>query len=294
MFPSLSRRDLLTGFGALALAPAALADSGPSVITLLPAPGRTSAVSVWRARGRRRGTILFSHGAMSSPLKYPGLIGPWTEAGYDVFAPLHVDSLDHPETAKYPGLASWAARLEDMRALSAHVGTKDYVAAGHSYGGLVALTLGGAEAVVPNGIEGPLRDPRARAVVAFSPPGPIPGLITKEGYATLAVPALIQTGDLDSPPGTPPADGWKLHLVPYEAPATGGSRYALVLAGVDHYFGGAICKYDLPGPPQTEQLQRAAQISARFIDAFGGGRPSARRALDRQLRSDGPIILTRR
>jgi len=294
MSPPLSRRELLAGIGALALAPAALAKTPPSLIILQPTPGRRSEVSMWRARGRRRGTILFSHGAMSSPLKYPGLIGPWSEAGYDVFAPLHVDSLDHPDTAKYPGLASWAARLEDMRALSAHVDAKSYIAAGHSYGGLVALTLGGSAAAVPPGFQGSLRDPRVRAVVAFSPPGPIPALITKEGYATLAVPALIQTDDLDSPPGTPAADGWKLHLVPYEAPAAGGSRYALVLAGVDHYFGGAICKFDLPGPPQTQQLQIAAQISTQFIDAYGAGRASARRALDRQLRADGPAILTRR
>ena len=290
----LSRRELLAGLGALALTRPALAGPAPSLLTLQAAPGRNSEVTVWRARGRRRGTVLFSHGAMSSPLKYPGLLGPWIEAGYDVFAPLHVDSLDHPDTAKYPGLASWGARLEDMRALAAQIGTESYVAAGHSYGGLVALTLGGAAAVVPPGMSGALRDPRVRAVVAFSPPGPIPALITREGYATLAAPALIQTGDRDSPPGTPAADGWKLHLVPYEAPAAGGSRYALVLAGVDHYFGGAICKYDLPGPPQTRQLQVAAQVSTRFIDAFGAGRASARRVLDRQLRGDGPVILTRR
>lgn len=290
----LSRRELLAGFGALALTPAALADAAPSLLTLQPTAERRSEVSVWRARGRRRGTILFSHGAMSSPFKYPGLIGPWSEAGYDVFAPLHVDSLDHPDSAKYPGLASWTARIEDMRALSAHIGTSSYIAAGHSYGGLVALTLGGAAAVAPPGVSGSLRDPRARAVVAFSPPAPVPALITLEGYAALAVPALIQTGDLDSPPGAPAGDGWKLHLAPYEAPAAGGSRYALVLAGVDHYFGGAICKFNLPGPPQTDQLQVAAQISTRFIDAYGAGRASARRALDRQLRSAGPTILTRR
>lgn len=294
MKTELSRRAVIAGISALAVAARVQASTERSVITLQPTATRSSEISVWRARGRRRGTILFSHGAMSSPRMYPGLIGPWSDAGYDVFAPLHVDSLEHPETAKYPGLASWATRLEDMRALSAHVGAKSCIAAGHSYGGLVALTLGGAEAIPPPGITRSLRDPRVRAVLAFSPPAPIPVLITAEGYGKLAVPALIQTGDRDVPPGSNDVDGWRLHLTPYDAAVAGGSRYALVLSGVDHYFGGAICKFDLPGPPQIAQLEVAARISTQFLDAYGAGRASARRALDRQLSDSGPAILKRK
>lgn len=290
---NLSRRTLLGLAGAALLNPRLLA-ANSSTLVLDAASDRKSTVTVWRASGWKRGTIMFSHGALSSPSKYPTLVNAWVAAGYDVFAPLHVDSEEHPDTKRYAGFASWRARIEDMRALSAHIDAKSLIAAGHSYGALVALTLGGAQAVPPEGITGPLRDPRVRASVAFSPPAPIPKLIEAGGYATLAVPALVQTGDRDTPPGVAAADGWKAHLLPFEAPAPGGNRYGLVLAGVDHYFGGAICKFDYPGPAQTSQLATAAEISTLFINAYGANKAAARRALDARLSDSGPVILRRR
>ncbi len=268
--------------------------ASPQQVSIATATGRISAVTRWRA-DRPRGMILFSHGAASSPAKYDLIILPWVAAGYDVWAPLHVDSTDHPDTRAFQGLASWRARIEDMRALAAHVGGH-YIAAGHSYGGLTALTLGGAAAQAPEGISGPLRDPNAVAVVAFSPPGPLPGLISREGYAALAVPALIQTGDKDVPLGraTSDPDAWKVHLAAYDAAAAGGSRYALVLEGVNHFFGGLICWLDQPGPPQDAQLTRAADMSRLFIDAYGAKSKRARRLLRSQLRDTGPVILRRK
>jgi hypothetical protein len=180
-----------------------------------------------------------------------------------------------------------------MRALAASVVDAGYVAAGHSYGGLVALTLGGAEAVQPQGVSGSLRDPRVVAAVALSPPAPIPGLIEANGYATLAVPALVQSGDRDVPPGLS-GDDWKRHLIPYDVAANGGSRYALALAGVDHYFGGLICEQDKPGPQQVAQLEEAIAISTLFLHAYGAGLASARRALQRRLGVDGLVTLTRK
>ncbi len=284
----LSRRQMLALAGAM-LAPAAGAGS-ESTIRLATASGRQSSVSVWHSRGRSRGTILFSHGALSSPNKYPDLVDAWTRAGYEVWAPLHVDSIEHPDTARYAGFASWTARIEDMRALANHVGARKVIAAGHSYGALVALTVGGVSAERPAGVVGPLRIGKVRAVIAFSPPAPVPGLITAAGYKTLAVPALIQTGDRDNPPGTS-ADAWNLHLIPYEAAAPGGHRYALVLAGVDHYFGGALCKFDVPGPAQTAQLRTAADISTVFLSAYGANQSRARRVLAARLSDTGPVIL---
>lgn len=293
MRDSLTRRTLLGLAGAAMLNPRLLA-AGSSTLVLDAAADRKSQVTVWRARGWKRGTVLFSHGALSSPSKYPTLIEAWVAAGYDVFAPLHVDSEEHPDTKRYAGFASWRARIEDMRALAAHVDAKSVIAAGHSYGALVALTLGGVQAVPPAGITDPLRIAKVKASVAFSPPAPIPKLIEAAGYTTLAVPALVQTGDRDMPPGVTAADGWKAHLLPFEAAAPGGDRYGLVLAGVDHYFGGGICKFDVPGPPQTQQLAAAAEISTLFINAFGANKASARRALDARLSDSGPVILRRR
>lgn len=292
-----SRRQALAIFGASLIAaragPATAGAAGPVQVPIRTATGRISMVTHWPSR-RRKGVVLFSHGAASAPSHYDGIILPWVAAGYEVWAPLHVDSPQHPDTKAFAGLATWRARIEDMRALAAYVGGR-YVAAGHSFGGLTALTLGGASAIAPDGIAGPLRDPNATAVVAFSPPGPIPTLISAAGYATLAVPALIQTGDRDVSlaPGADP-ESWRLHLAAFEAAPAGGDRYALVLAGVNHFFGGLICWPDQPGPPQEAQLARAADYSRLFIDAYGTGSAKARRALDARLRDAGPAILRRR
>jgi predicted alpha/beta-hydrolase family hydrolase len=290
----LSRRAMLTAttVGLVCTLPAFAASASKAAQLALTTPdGREVQVWRWKPRGRPIGTIAFSHGAASAPWKYDRLIGPWVKAGYIVLAPLHVDSTDHPRTADFKGLTSWKARIEDMRVLSQHIGGP-YIAAGHSYGGLTALTLGGAEAVVPDRVVAPLRDPNAIAVVAFSPPAPIPVLITAAGYGALAVPALIQTGTADLLPGMDPnGEGWRGHLAAYEAAAPGGNRYAMVLDGVDHYFGGAICEPTRPGPLKLREIARAADASILFLRAYGSASTVARRLLNAQIgRHDGMDI----
>lgn len=295
-----SRRDVLGGTGALLVAAQAGAMAAKRVaerqFVVTATGGLAVRISEWKPRGKAKAIVLFSHGAGSAPRFYEALFAPWLAAGFHILAPLHVDSAEHPRTKDFPGLASWKARIEDMRALSAHVGQRPWIAAGHSYGGLVALTMGGAAAVVPEGLSGPLADKNVRAVVAFSPPAPIPVLCTAQGYAKLAVPALVQTGTKDIVPGITSTDGegWRGHLVPYEAAAAGGHRYGLVLDGVDHYFGGAICRYDLPGPRQVDQLADAARISTLFVDAFGRGEKRARALLDGLVRDELPVRLMRK
>ncbi len=291
----ITRRSLLAGMAATVCLPAAGAHSAAPTtltLTLTAADGRQIPVNAWPAHAPHRGVIFFSHGALSAPRYYDALIQPAAAAGYDVYAPLHVDSAEHPLTSRYPGLASWKARLEDMRALAAHLGEQPYVAMGHSYGALVALTLGGAAAVRPEGYAGPMHDPRVKAVVAFSPPAPVPALIEARGYGTLVTPALIQTGTRDILPGMENnPDAWRGHLAAYDNAAGGGNRYALVLEGVDHYFGGAICRLDLAGPRQNDQLARATAMAALFLKAFGSGDEAARQELDRQLAATGPVQL---
>ncbi|MBB5686399.1 alpha/beta hydrolase family protein [Sphingobium boeckii] len=269
----------------------------PERVDLITAGGRVTQVTHWRA-AKRQGVILFSHGALSSPAKYDPLILPWVAAGFDVWAPLHVDSTDHPDTKAFAGSASWRARLEDMQALASHVNAESFIAAGHSYGGLVALTLGGASPTVPEGYSARLRDPRVQAVVAFSPPGHAPGLVTGADYASLAVPAMIQTGTLDNPPAAPGTkpdpEGWRSHLLAYDNARPGGDRYALVLDGVDHYFGGLICRPELPGPRQSAPMKQAVALSLQFLEGFGLGRKRGRAGLDARLSESGPVMLRRK
>lgn len=272
----LSRRSLLgaaLALGAITRIPALASPSAPAVIDVALPSGRVCRIWRYDAVGQPRGTILFGHGAASAPWKYEALFGHWTQAGYRVLAPLHVDSTDHPDRAKFVGMESWAARIEDLRGVTAKIEDDRYVAAGHSYGGMAALALGGARPMLPDGVTGPIHDPRAALALAFSPPGAMPPLIDADGYSGLAVPALIQTGTADIPPG---ADGWESHLLAYESAPADGDRFGLVLDGVDHYFGGAICRPELPGPPQIAQLDRAAALSLLMLRGWVQGDAQAR------------------
>jgi len=303
--PLIGRRTLVTallGLPLLAactrtgLTSASMDPATETTFTLSASGAREVAISQWSPASDPVGTVLFSHGAGSAPNKYLQIIEPWVAGGWAVLAPLHVDSREHPHMADYPGLASWRTRLEDMRLLSAHIGSQRYVAAGHSYGGLVALTLGGAQAIPPEGVAVSLADPKVSAVIAFSPPAPIPVLVTEAGYSALAVPAFVQTGTADIVPGitAETADGWRGHLVPYDAAAAGGHRYGLVLDGVDHYFGGAICDFARPGPPQLARLADAAALSRLFLEAHGLGRNDAQSALLARVTDELPVrLLTR-
>lgn len=276
MTPCLTRRGLIgsaLALGAIARVPALARASGPVVIDVALPSARVCRTWRYDPAGQRRGTIVFGHGAASAPWKYEALFARWTQAGYRVLAPLHVDSTDHPDRASFAGLAGWAARIEDMRGLTATIEDAHYVAAGHSYGALAALALGGAEPLLPEGVTGPLRDPRAVLALTFSPPGAMAPLIDAQGYSALAVPALIQTGTADIPPG---ADGWTSHLLAFESAPAGGDRFGLVLDGVDHYFGGAICRPELPGPRQLAQLDRAAALSLLMLQGWAQGDAAAR------------------
>jgi pimeloyl-ACP methyl ester carboxylesterase len=262
-------------------------------VTLAGPGGRTIAVTSWQPR-KRRGTIVFSHGALSSPAKYDLLILPWVAQGFEVWAPLHVDSLQHPDRAAFAGLKSWAARIEDMHVVAEHAGRNRLIAAGHSYGGLVALTLAGARVAEVSGQKRPMALAGVNAAVAFSPPGPMPGFVEPGAYAGIAVPALIQTGTADLlPPGkaNPDPASWHKHLMAYDEAAPGGHRYALVLDQVDHYFGGAICDFTKPGPPRAREAGIAAQIAATFLRGYGCNEAKARRALDARRSPAGPVML---
>jgi alpha-beta hydrolase superfamily lysophospholipase len=232
--------------------------------------GRDIALTVVRPTGRVRARVAFSHGAFSSPAKYAPLLQGWAAAGLMVAAPLHVDGADHPDRASYDQGQVWRARLEDQQATLdwlAADGKGGLAAAGHSFGALLALAAGGARVLAPDDLA-PIADRRVRAVIALSPPPAMPGLITAEGFAGLKVPALVQTGDADVLPGF--VDDWRSRLIAWEA-AVPGDKHALVLDGVDHYFGGLICRPELPGPHQTAGFNATLAASIDLMLAHAAG-----------------------
>jgi len=217
--------------------------------------------------------IVFSHGANAAPDRYRVLLDAWAQAGFVVAAPLHVDSEDHPDRALYDSRAIRAARAEDYEAVDAHFAAPSgVIAIGHSYGALIAQMAGGARL-----IEGQpqIHARKPRAVIALSPPPPMPGTVDATGWSAIDVATLTVTGDRDIMPGF--VDKWEQHLAAYHA-QNSEQAYALLFGGMDHYFNGAFGRLK-PGAAvaPVDALNGAILSFAR--DCLGGNGPTAERWL---------------
>ncbi len=280
-----SRRQVLQNFGGLALCSLSPMTAQATILDVQAPKGRKVQISQFLPSQAPKAAIAFFHGNFSSPDKYRRLIDPWVAAGFAVLAPLHVDSTDHPDHAAFDRPSVWRTRVEDAAIvcdLAAALGGGRFISAGHSYGALAALALAGVAAQKPEGRTTSLEDKRVSVVAAFSPPGLFPGLVDQAGFAALATPALVQTGTKDILPGF--IDDYHAHLAAFELAKT-SPRYALVLDGVDHYFGGGICRPELPGPVQQTGLDVAITISLDLFHAFALQDPAARLRLDGQIGS---------
>lgn len=283
MSPPIDRRALLAAGLALGMAGPVLAAEDITVLTEdlpLPVGKRQTRLIVTRAaRAKPIGVALFSTGHGSWPERYARLSAELAMQGYVVLAPLHVDSMHHPDRAAFSRAASFPERLADLNAAIDHAAARypklPVVAVGHSFGTLSALCLCGALPQI-----GSYRAPAVRAVLGFSTPGKIPGLIQPQAYATLAVPAMIVTGTADTVPGlvTDPAD----HLFPIEtAPAE--AKYGLVLDGAGHELvGGADAVFARALPP-----------ARLFLAAHGRGDGKARAALAAYQAAPGDRFIVR-
>lgn len=131
--------------GMLACA-APCAASPTAEVSLQVAPQRSTKMETW-IPPKVKGVVLFSTGHGSWPEKYDAIASAWMAAGFAVIAPLHVDSLHYPDRDKFTHEASFGERIADMQAASAYAARtwpgKPVVAAGHSFGTLTALCLGG-------------------------------------------------------------------------------------------------------------------------------------------------------
>jgi dienelactone hydrolase len=306
----LSRRDVaLAGAAAALCGPAQARESGRfraalaravdrrgalfQDLTLSAPDGRAVPVRVAYPRRPRGalGFIPFSHGANSSGLLYDGVIGPLASAGYVVAAPTHPDSETNPNRAKFDQAAVQLARLTDMRmlidqiqgleeaipAIRGEVDRTRIAAAGHSYGALIAQQLSGAAVRRPGSPDNlDFSDPRVRATLAISPPGPVPGFLDAAIWDGLKTPLMVTTGTKDTLPNF--RTDWRAVLASFEKGPVGES-YAVVAPGVDHYFGGAIGRLTVPGPKQLTQLNLTNAAAILFLDASLKGDGDARRTL---------------
>jgi hypothetical protein len=260
-----SRRVLLTGAAALLASPAFAAALKTETVEVAATASRKSQLTIWTPAKAPKGVVLFSTGHGSWPDRYGALIEMFVAEGLAVVAPLHVDSMRHPDREKFSIAASFFERLHDLKAAGAYVGERwpkaPRLAAGHSYGTLASLCLGGALPAFK------ARDPAVIAVLGYSSPGKVPGLVPPTAYATVATPVMIVTGDKDVVPrfAENPAD----HLFPVES-SPAGDKYGLVLTGADHVVIGGQ-------PPELQALAIAAGRS--FVRAYIRGDAKARKAL---------------
>jgi dienelactone hydrolase len=231
--------------------------SPTSEVALQVTPQRSTRLEKWVPK-TVKGVVLFSTGHGSWPEKYDAVANAWKAAGFAVIAPVHVDSLHYPDRDKFTREASFGERIADMKAASAYAARiwpgKPLVAAGHSFGTLTALCLGGGLANL-----GIFRDPTVKAVLGFSSPGRIPGLIDLDAYAGDALPVMIVTGDQDTVPGL--VTDWHDHLLPVQnSPA--GNKLAVVFPKATH---------EMIGHPDDADFASAVSVSINFLKAYGLG-----------------------
>lgn len=232
------------------------------VVALKASDNRNLDLYIWPA-STERGVIVFSHGFGGQPRAYDRLFTFWANNGFSVIAPLHLDSLQHPQRSE-DGPTAFATRLVDLEAARRYAAADDdklpLIVAGHSFGSLMALTQAGA--VTP---AGDVRDPNVKGVMAFSSPGGLAGLITAESYASVEPPLLMVTGDHDLVPGY--ADDWRDHRLAFDA-GPGGDKTLMVFRGGDHQL-----------ITSDEAFEPLSSMTLHFLAAYGLDDPIKRMRL---------------
>lgn len=240
--------------------------AAPTGHVTLPVSAQRSATLVTWVPKEVKGVVLFSTGHGSWPERYEAAVSAWQAAGFAVIAPLHVDSMHHPDREKFDRAASFGERIADLKAASAYAARawpgKPVIAAGHSFGTLAALCLGGGLTHIGN-----FRDPAVKGVLGFSSPGRIPGLVAPQAYATDALPMLIVTGDQDLVPGL--VADWHDHLFPVQS-SPAGDKFAVAYDGAAH---------DLIGRPDDPNFASAIAASIRFLRAYALDDTATKKAL---------------
>ena len=143
---------------------------------------------------------------------------------------------------------------------------------GHSFGAHTALAAAGMRFVPRVGEPFEIREPRIRAAVALSPPGPSRPGYERETFSEITVPVLHMTGtqDVSRISDTQPSDRRKAfdHI-------TQADQYLLTLTGGDHmvFSGRDGTRGNRTKDPAFQLLIRSGVVA--FLDAYLRDRPDA-------------------
>lgn len=222
--------------------------------------------------------VVFSHGAYAAPERYQRILDNWAEADFVVVSPLHVDSELNPDRDNYERDQVLATRLEDIGLLLTSESLTDElaersitlqekaIAAGHSYGGLIAQIAGGGSITAQPDLPDVLRKGRERVlgIVALSPPGSMEGFVEDKDWEVIERPMLVVTGTTDIIP--PFIKDYREHLLSFDA-SRRATTYGLVYDSQDHYFNGAFGR---PKDDLTDADKAAlAALNAACVDFMG-------------------------
>jgi len=264
-------------------APAATQEAAPAFtaghVDLSAPDGRTIDLNIWQAADER-GVVVFSHGFNGSPAAYARILSTWVARGFTVVAPLHVDSLRHPDHADYNNQSAFTTRIVDLALTRDFVrqtrAGRPIIAAGHSFGSLMSLIGAGAVTVV-----GPQGDPDVKGVIAFSSAGDLPGLISPDTYTGVHTPTLMITGTGDLVPGY--VTDWTGHRGPFDRSAP-GDKMLLVVEGGDH---------SLVRNADADDFALIVTATTDWLEAYGLGDAAARARLAALTAPDGVTLETR-
>ncbi|MGB1876090.1 MAG: alpha/beta hydrolase family protein [Rhodospirillaceae bacterium] len=227
--------------------------------------------------------VVFSQGALCPKNMYAAVTDHWTSHGYVTIAPLHMDSESNGFGFRdLAGKDLVGERIADMTyildslesienvapGLAGKIDRERIAAAGHSFGGQIALAMTGLE-ITDATTKAPVDvgDDRYDVAVVLSGVGPLPNIV--DGAFTRYVGPVYSSGgtkDLGAT-GQGPVHPWPWRMAAYfDTPP--GDKYGVVLDEGDHYYGGLICRETAGGAPDYEGLSIIRGTSTAFLDAY--------------------------
>jgi predicted dienelactone hydrolase len=237
--------------------------------------------------------VIFSHGLGGSRLGYAYVGRSWASHGFISIHPSHEGSgADLLRAGRLEALralkdavqdpATWERRARDVSfllgavpsledlvpALQGRVDARRLAVAGHSFGAYTALLVSGAAIRLAGG-RAAWGDPRCRAAVALSPPGPGDRGLDEAAFAAIGSPVLSLTGSEDLGLRGQPA-AWREEG--FAAMAAGGGHALVVIEGAEHFtFSGGRPRR----PAERAQLRAVEQTTRAFLSTrlFDGAGP---------------------
>jgi Predicted dienelactone hydrolase len=247
-------------------------------------------IIVFFPQGARSGRlVVFSHGALSDPLSYSGLLQHWATHGFVVAAPTHDDSpIERGLTIRRSsaqGVAEWRipTLLEDAKswkdradacaacidaaeligkATGVKVNTDRPAIAGHGYGAFVAQLLMGAKVTDSDGNVLRLRDPRFFAAILMSPQGAGVMGLREDSWSEVASPLLVFLAENERDfTGQPP----ERSSDPFRLSKPGYKHLAFLKGGVSNAYTGQVAGMG-PGAARLFEVVRA--VSTAFLLSY--------------------------